>query len=94
MMGLLGWEPDAPKRRARLAPQLPPQWESVAVRNLRVGETSIDAVLEQAAGHFAAEISGRGPEVDLEIAIPVPPGAYDLRPISMPVGATGELQEG
>lgn len=94
MMGLLGWEPDAPNRRARLAPQLPPQWESVAVRNLRVGETSIDAVLEQGAGYFAAEISGRGPEVDLEIAIPVPPGAHDLRPISMPVGATGELREG
>ena len=35
--GLLGFEPDAPGRRARLAPQLPPQWGTVRVTGLAGG---------------------------------------------------------
>ena len=35
--GLVGWEPDAPGGRARLAPQLPPQWERARVSGLRAG---------------------------------------------------------
>lgn len=77
-MGSLGWEPDAPNGRARLAPQLPPQWKRVAVRNLRVGETSIDAGFATVAGRFTATLEPRGPPLTLEVAIAVPPGASDV----------------
>ena len=36
--GLLGWEPDAPARAARLSPQLPPEWDTLTVRNLALGD--------------------------------------------------------
>ena len=79
MMGLFGWEPDAPNQRARLAPQMPPQWERTTARNLQVGETSVDAEFERGAGRFVATLMARGPAVTLQLAIPVPPGARDLR---------------
>lgn len=79
MMGLLGWEPDAPRHRARLAPQLPPQWGRVTVQRLRVGETSIDAEFEQGIGRFVATLSASGPPVTVELAIPFPAGASELR---------------
>lgn len=76
--GLLGWEPDAPHARARLAPQFPPAWEHAVVRNLRVGETSIAARFEQHAGQFVAALRASGPPVTLELAIPLPPGASNV----------------
>lgn len=79
LMGTFGWEPDAPHRRARLAPQLPPHWEHTTVRNLRVGESSVDAEFEQGAGRFVATLAARGPAITLELAIPIPPGARDVR---------------
>jgi glycogen debranching enzyme len=79
MLGVVGWDPDAPQRRARLAPQLPPQWDHVAVRNLRVGPTAIDAQFEQSDGRFAATVQARGPAVSLELAVPIPPGARNVR---------------
>ena len=36
--GLLGWEPDAPARSARLSPQLPSEWDTLTVRNLPLGD--------------------------------------------------------
>jgi glycogen debranching enzyme len=39
--GLLGAEPDAPKGRLRLRPQLPAAWDRFEVRNLRMGEASL-----------------------------------------------------
>ena len=84
MMGLLGWEPDAPNHRARLSPQLPPQWPQVTVRNLRVGETSLDAVFEQGAERFAAEIIAHGPGIVVELGVPVPAGARDVSQTTPP----------
>ncbi len=77
MLGLLGWEPDAPKASARLAPQLPPHWDRVVVRNLKVGETSLDLVLTQEAGRVGVDIERSGPEIALEVRLPTPPGARD-----------------
>jgi hypothetical protein len=39
--GMLGAEPDAPKGRLRLRPQLPDAWDRLEVRNLRMGEASV-----------------------------------------------------
>jgi glycogen debranching enzyme len=79
MMGVFGWEPDAPRSSARLAPQLPPHWGHARVQNLKVGQTSIDAALLQGPERFVAELSSRGPAVTLELAIPVPAGAREIQ---------------
>jgi len=39
--GLLGAEPDAPKGRLRLRPQLPDAWNRLEVRDLRMGDASV-----------------------------------------------------
>jgi amino acid transporter len=73
--GLFGWTPDAPQRRARLAPQLPPHWERVVLRRLRVGDTSIDVTIEQRPGRIAIQQTVTGSPVRLELAPVLPPGA-------------------
>ena len=75
MSGLLGWVPDAPSRRARLAPQLPPHWARLSVRGLRAGATRLQAEIEQAPGRLTARLSAEGPELDLHFDPPLPPGA-------------------
>jgi hypothetical protein len=77
--GLLGWEPDAPRNRARFAPQLPPHWNQVRVSRLRVGKASVDADftrLPQQAD-VVLRASGGSPTITLEL--PVPEGATDVR---------------
>jgi hypothetical protein len=90
MLGMLGWEPHATSRYAKLAPQLPPQWDKVRVRNLRVGDTFIDVDLEQEAGRLAAEVVARGPVVEFGLTVPVPLGAQDVVPTALPGGTTQE----
>ena len=91
LMGTFGWEPDAPHRRARLAPQLPPQWEHTTIRNLGLGETTVDAEFEQGASRFVATLTARGPAITLELAIPIPPGARDVRSSLPGESSTAEL---
>jgi hypothetical protein len=79
MRGLLGWEPDAPSGRVRMAPQIPPSWKQVVIRNVSLGETRLNVELEQDSARFTAEVVGRGPDVTLELALPIPPGAGDVR---------------
>lgn len=78
LRGALGWEPDAPRHRARLAPQLPPGWDTVRVANLRVGETTLDVEIVRALGSIDVRVAPHGPPVDLEIALPVPLGARSV----------------
>ena len=63
ILGMLGVEPDAGYGRIRLAPQLPPEWEWMHLRNLKVGDALIDMefrregsthefAIEQTAGKF------------------------------------------
>jgi hypothetical protein len=39
--GVLGFEPDAAKHRARLRPAIPPEWDALDVHNLRVGDITL-----------------------------------------------------
>ena len=39
--GMLGWRPDALHNSAVLQPAVPPQWDSLAVKNLRVGQSRL-----------------------------------------------------
>ena len=78
MRGLVGWSADAPARRARLAPQLPPEWPRAAVRGLAAGATRVDAELEQRAGRLAARLTAAGPALTLTFAPALPPGASSI----------------
>jgi hypothetical protein len=73
--GLLGWEPDAPRGRATLAPQLPARWGRVSVSNLRVGETRVDALVERGVGLTHVRLRSEGPAVELDYVASLPAGS-------------------
>jgi glycogen debranching enzyme len=75
--GLLGWDPDAPAGRARLAPQLPPHWPRVRVSRLPVGPARLDATIEQEPGGLTIRLAARGGGVVLDVQPPLPPGARE-----------------
>jgi len=75
--GLLGWEPDAPNGAATLAPQLPADWDRFAARNLWVGGTRVEAVIERGAGQTHVVLRSEGPSVDLTYVVSLPPGSLN-----------------
>ena len=79
LRGVFGWEPDAPNGRARLAPQLPADWDGASVRGLRVGETVLDVDIgrrwTETGGILELAIRREGPPVDIEFVPDVPVGA-------------------
>jgi glycogen debranching enzyme len=79
LRGLIGWDADAPAKRARLAPALPPAWPGVEVRRLRVGTTLVDAVLSQSPQALSIALRADGPPVDVVLAPLLPHGATDVR---------------
>ncbi len=78
LRGIVGWEPDAPARKARLAPQLPPDWAFLRVRRLRAAATSLDVEIEQRAGRATTRLRPAGPPLGLEFVQSVPSGARDI----------------
>ena len=91
LRGVFGWEPDAPNGRARLAPQLPPDWPEAAVRGLRVGETTLDVEIVQEWGEGGGEqrvvIRSEGPPLQVDFVPDVPAGASGVRVVHE--GGTG-----
>jgi glycogen debranching enzyme len=75
--GLLGWEPDAPAGRARLAPQLPPPWETLRVSGLPSGAARLDAAIEQEPGRLSLRLEPRAGPLSLEVRPLLPPGARE-----------------
>lgn len=79
LRGVIGWSADAPRRRARLAPQVPPSWARTVVRGLPAGDSRVHMTLDHAAGSQTATLSGEGAPIDLEFVPAVPPGAREVR---------------
>ena len=79
LRGVFGWEPDAPRGRARLAPQLPADWPEAAVRGLRAGQTMLDVEVRQewtaGGGAQRVVIRSEGPPLEVEFVPDVPVGA-------------------
>ncbi|MDE0649180.1 MAG: hypothetical protein OXI12_02410, partial [Gammaproteobacteria bacterium] len=79
LRGVFGWQPDAPRGRARLAPQLPPDWPTATIRGLRAGSTVLDVEIRQnwtsTGGEQRATIRWLGPRLDLDFVPDVPVGA-------------------
>ncbi len=76
--GLLGWDADAPNGRARLAPQLPPQWARLRAAGLPVGKARVEAQIESAPGLRRLRLSAVGGPVALAYEPILPPGARDV----------------
>ncbi len=77
--GLLGWEPDAPRHRARLRPRLPPQWERMQAHSLAVGATRLDVEIEQRPGGLRVRLAPSGGPLRLDFEPVVPLRARDVR---------------
>ena len=82
LRGVVGWEPDAPNGRARLAPQLPADWDGASVQRLRVGETMLDLDISQrwtaSGGEQRVVLRSEGPPVEIDFVPDVPAGATDV----------------
>ncbi len=76
--GLLGFEPDAPSGRARLAPQLPPGWDRLRVSGLAVGQSRLDVDFERRPFAWRIGLVSKGPPLRLELRPMPPPGARGL----------------
>ena len=78
LRGVFGWEPDAALGRARLAPQLPPDWPEVTVRRLRAGATTTDVAIRQrwtvAGGERRTMLTATGPPLTFDFVPDVPAG--------------------
>jgi len=75
--GLLGWDPDAASGRARLAPQLPPQWGSARVSGLPCGRARLHAAIERGPGRLVLRLGVRGGPLTVEVRPSLPPGARE-----------------
>jgi hypothetical protein len=92
MRGLLGINVDAPARRVTIAPHLPPDWDSVAVDNVPVGNGRISFVLRRTAGGIAASVR-RVPGDPLPIEVVFSP-ALPLGAIPSGDGAIAKVTPG
>jgi glycogen debranching enzyme len=62
LRGMLGLQTDAEKRQITLAPHVPSDWTSFAIRNLRVGEVSVDFQYHKTPGNVVLDIKRTGTE--------------------------------
>ena len=44
---MIGWKPNAPEKSATLSPRFPLHWDSVTVRNLRVGKSVLQLTMKR-----------------------------------------------
>ena len=70
LRGLLGLEASGGGRLLTFAPQLPADWDRVAVSNVAVGEARVDLVLERRRGEETVTLTRRGsPAAPLRVRI-------------------------
>ncbi|MFB6230951.1 MAG: amylo-alpha-1,6-glucosidase [Salinibacter sp.] len=73
--GMVGWTPVATEQRARLAPQFPAAWDTVAVRNLQVGDTHLRLNMSRTDTTTRYRVvRQQGPPVTVEFAPGLPAG--------------------
>lgn len=86
--GMFGIEVDAQKKHLAFSPHLPPGWDKVNLRNVRVGESLLHFTLSQTAAGMDLDAQNDGPPVSLVFAPEIPLGAHELtalvdqRPVS------------
>ena len=82
MRGMLGVDVDAPAGRLRVAPSLPPEWDSVRVEHVRVGGDVVSMMLTRKARTLAVEVWREGGDagrpIDIDFAPSLPLGADSI----------------
>ena len=76
--GLLGIDVDVPRARVTLAPHLPPDWDSVSVDNVPVGQGTLSFTVRRSAGAITVVAHRRGADrrpIELEFSPALPLGA-------------------
>jgi hypothetical protein len=63
LRGLFGLEWDAKNRSLRLAPRLPADWERARLRNVPLGNATIDLLYERRAGQWRVRTIAKSPQV-------------------------------
>jgi glycogen debranching enzyme len=74
--GLLGIEVSGGGHHVRFAPQLPADWDRVAVRRVAAGSSLVDLVLERAGGRMTITAAAQGPPAALGLAPAFPLDAH------------------
>ncbi|MBV6521744.1 MAG: hypothetical protein MNPFHGCM_01888 [Gemmatimonadaceae bacterium] len=108
LRGLLGIDVDAPAGRLRIAPSLPPEWDSIRVERVRVGSDVVSLLMTRKAGTIAVEAwrehGDAARPLAVEFAPSLPLGAHmvaassgdarrEERPGAVVVRASGNLRE-
>ncbi len=90
LRGLLGIDVDVPAGRVTLAPHLPPDWDSVAVEHVPVGNSSISILIRREPGRVTATIrrESLGAPVEIVFDPALPLGAQVMG------GATARITPG
>lgn len=73
--GLLGLRVDGVARHVHFAPHLPPAWDRIALRRIRVGGSEVTLDLAQAAGEVTLRIRNEGAPVRISFDPELPLGA-------------------
>ncbi|MDQ6634640.1 MAG: hypothetical protein M3Z10_07760, partial [Gemmatimonadota bacterium] len=63
--GLLGIHVDGGKRELRFAPRMPPEWDSVRVRGLALGASSVSLAMKSSHNVVELEVDNSGPALTL-----------------------------
>jgi glycogen debranching enzyme len=79
LRGLLGWEPDAPRRRAKLSPQPPPTWPTFSVQGLRAGQSRLEFRQTLDLGEATVAFTLEGPPLELRYVQAIPLGARNVQ---------------
>lgn len=77
--GVLGLEPDVPRRALDWSPHLPPSWPRVSVRKFPFGKEQLHVTLSQAPGGLTADLETSGTEpLSLRFSPALPAGSTVL----------------
>jgi glycogen debranching enzyme len=73
--GLLGLQVDGVSNRVTFAPHLPPNWNTISLRNLHVGASEISVRLFQSTSELRLEMNNKGAPVEVVFNPEIPLGA-------------------
>jgi glycogen debranching enzyme len=76
--GLLGLQVDGAARRVSLAPHLPPAWNFVTLRHVRVADADLTLRMSQSADAIRLQTDNDGEPVEMSFAPQLPLGALPL----------------
>lgn len=82
--GLFGWDQDAGRGAARLAPRLPPDWPRAAARRLPAGESRLDVEFERGPGRLVARLRVDGPPLTIAYDPELPSGSRGVKVVVWP----------